>query len=124
MLGAGPHALRPVRPGSYEYVLPLTDTLGLRAGSYASVELKDARGTELASNGFQAEDYELNNAHYALRVAEKTQRRGQPQAVYLRGTDANELPLLDARVRLAVLPQREPGALPKRQVFSISTLFI
>jgi TonB-dependent SusC/RagA subfamily outer membrane receptor len=115
--------LRPVRPGSYEYVLPLTDTLGLRAGSYASVELKDARGTELASNGFQAEDYELDNAHYALRVAEKTQRRGQLQAVYLRGTDANELPLLNARVRLAVLPQREPGALPRRQVFIADTLW-
>lgn len=115
--------LRPVRPGSYEYVLPLTDTLGLRADSYASATLKDARGTELASNNFRVEDYELDNAHYALRVAEKTQRRGQPQAVYLRGTDANELPLLDARVRLAIVPQREPGPLPGQQVFIADTLW-
>ena len=115
--------LHPVRPGSYEYVLPLADTLGLRADSYASLNLKDARGTELASGGFQVEDYELDNAHYALRVAEKTQRRGQSQAVYLRGTDANELPLLDARVRLAVVPQREPGPLPRQQVFIADTLW-
>jgi TonB-dependent SusC/RagA subfamily outer membrane receptor len=115
--------LRPVRPGSYEYVLPLADTLGLRADSYASLELKDARGTELASGDFQVEDYELDNAHYTLRVAEKTQRHGQPQAVYLRGTDANELPLLEARVRLAVVPQREPGALPRQQVFIADTLW-
>jgi TonB-dependent SusC/RagA subfamily outer membrane receptor len=115
--------LRPVRPGSYEYVLPLADTLGLRADSYTSVKLKDARGTELASNSFRVEDYELDNAHYALRVAEKTPRHGQPQAVYLRGTDANELPLLNARVRLAVVPQREPGPLPRQQVFIADTLW-
>jgi TonB-dependent SusC/RagA subfamily outer membrane receptor len=115
--------LRPVRPGSYEYVLPLADTLGLRTDSYASVTLKDARGTELVSNSFRVEDYELDNAHYALRVAETTQRHGQPQAVYLRGTDANELPLLDARVRLAVVPQREPGLLPRQQVFIADTLW-
>jgi TonB-dependent SusC/RagA subfamily outer membrane receptor len=115
--------LRPVRPGSYEYVLPLTDTLGLRADQEAHLSLRNKRGHELAGGSVRVEDYELANAHYALRVAEKTQRHGQPQAVYLRGTDANELPLLDARVRLAAVPQREPGALPRRQVFVPDTLW-
>jgi TonB-dependent SusC/RagA subfamily outer membrane receptor len=115
--------LRPVRPGSYEYVLPLADTLGLRADADAYLSLKDKHDVELADNSVHIEDYELDNAHYALRVAEKTQRHGQPQAVYLRGTDANELPLLDARVRLTVVPQREPGPLPRRQVFVPDTLW-
>jgi hypothetical protein len=115
--------LRPVRPGSYEYVLPLADTLGLRTDEEAYVYLTNRRGREVARQRFQVEDYELDNAHYALRVAETTQRHGQPQAVYLRGTDANELPLLDARVRLAVVPQREPGLLPRQQVFIADTLW-
>ncbi|MFD1874583.1 carboxypeptidase-like regulatory domain-containing protein [Hymenobacter bucti] len=115
--------LRPVRPGTFEYVLPLTDTLGLRADDEAYLYFKNKRGRLVASRSFRVEDYELDNAHYALRVAEKDQRHGQPQAVYLRGTDANELPLLDARVRLVVMPQREPGPLPRRQVFMPDTLW-
>ena len=115
--------LRPVRPGTYEYTVPLADTLGLRADSYAHVYLKDKHGHELIDESFRVEDYELNNAYYTLRVAEKAPRHGQPQAVYLRGTDANDLPLPEARVRLVVLPQREPGALPRRQLFIADTLW-
>jgi TonB-dependent SusC/RagA subfamily outer membrane receptor len=115
--------LQPVRPGTYEYTLALADTLGLRADSYAHVSLKDKHGHELLTESFRVEDYELNNAHYTLRVAEKEQRHGQPQAVYVRGTDANDLPLPEARVRLVVLPQREPGKLPKQQLFIADTLW-
>jgi len=115
--------LQPIRPGSYEYTLPLTDTLGLRPDTEIRIYPEVTHGVWLDGNNFRVEDYELDNAHYALRVAEKTQRHGQPQAVYLRGTDANELPLLDARVRLAVVPQREPGTLPRRQVFIADTLW-
>ena len=128
LAGSGPAKrlaeLRPVRPGSYEYVLPLADTLGLRPDTYAYVYLKDPRGDRLAEGQFRVEDYELNNARYTLRVAEKAPRHGQPQAVFVRGTDANELPLLDARVRLVVVPQPgEPGPLPGRQVFIADTLW-
>ncbi len=112
-----------VRPGTYEYTLPLTDTLGLRADSYGHVYLKDLHGHELIDESFRVEDYELNDAHYTLRVTEKEQRHGQPQAVYVRGTDANDLPLPEARVRLAVLPQREPGALPRHPLFIADTLW-
>ncbi|TVT43738.1 hypothetical protein FNT36_06535 [Hymenobacter setariae] len=115
--------LLPIRPGSYEYTLPLTDTLGLRPDTDIQIYPEVTNGVWLTGNSFRVEDYELDNAHYALRVAEKTQRHGQPQAVYLRGTDANELPLLDAWVRLAVVPQREPGALHRRQVFIADTLW-
>ncbi|MGI4863827.1 MAG: carboxypeptidase-like regulatory domain-containing protein [Janthinobacterium lividum] len=115
--------LHPVRPGSYEYTMPLADTLNLRADSYAQIYLKDTHEHELLDESFRVEDYELTNAHYTLRVAEKEQRHGQPQAVYLRGTDANDLPLPEARVRLAVLPQREPGPLRQPQLFIADTLW-
>ncbi|RZK52905.1 MAG: hypothetical protein EOO59_13080, partial [Hymenobacter sp.] len=56
--------LRPVRPGSYEYVLPLADTLGLRPDTYARVYLENQQGKTLADGHFRVEDYELDNAHY------------------------------------------------------------
>ncbi|MET4075840.1 hypothetical protein [Hymenobacter sp. UYCo722] len=115
--------LRASRPGSYLFALPLTDTLGLRADTYVGFRLKDRRGQVRASGQFKLEDYELKNSHYALRVAEKTQHVGQPQAVYVRGTDANDLNLLDARVQLSLTPAGAPGALPSRQVFIPDTLW-
>jgi len=115
--------LQPVRPGNYEYVLPLSDTLGLRPDMEGRVYLENGKGHTVAQAEFQFEDYELDNAHYTLRVAESEQRHGQPQAVFVRGTDANALNLLDARVRLAVVPTQPPGQLPKRQLFLPDTLW-
>ncbi|MGI4761269.1 MAG: carboxypeptidase-like regulatory domain-containing protein [Janthinobacterium lividum] len=116
-------SLRPVRPGSYEYSLPLTDTLGLRVGNVASLSLEDTPGHALAEGSFGFEDYELNNNHFSLRMLEKEPRRGQPQAVFLRGSDASELNLLDARVRLVVVPQSGPGGIAGRQLFLPDTLW-
>jgi TonB-dependent SusC/RagA subfamily outer membrane receptor len=116
-------SLRPVRPGSYEYSLPLTDTLGLRVGTTASLSLEDAPEHALAESSFAFEDYELNNNHFSLRMLEPEPRRGQPQAVFVRGSDASELNLLDARVRLAVVPQGWSGGLPGRQYFLPDTLW-
>ena len=115
--------LRASRPGSYLCTLPLTDTLGLRPDTYVGFRLKDRRGQVRASGQFKLEDYELKNSHYTLRVAEKTQYVGQPQAVYVRGTDANDLNLLDARVQLSLTPAGAPGLLPRRQVFIPDTLW-
>jgi TonB-dependent SusC/RagA subfamily outer membrane receptor len=115
--------LQPVRPGTYEYVLPLGDTLRLRPDTEGRVYLENAKGHTVVQAEFKFEDYELDNAHYTLRVAEKEQRHGQPQAVFVRGTDANALNLLDARVRLAVVPTQPPGKLPRRQLFLPDTLW-
>ena len=115
--------LRPTRPGSYQYALPLTDTLGLRPDTYVGFRLKDRHDHTLASGQFRLEDYELKNSHYSLRVAEKTQLFGQPQAIYVRGSDANDLNLLDARLRLSLTPTGAPGPLPRRQLFMPDTLW-
>jgi TonB-dependent SusC/RagA subfamily outer membrane receptor len=115
--------LRPVRPGSYEYSLPLTDTLRLRVGSTASLSLEDAHENTLAEGEFKFEDYELNNNTFTLRMLEKEPRRGQPQAVFLRGTDASELNLLDARVRLTVVPTSGPRQVLGRRLFLPDTLW-
>jgi TonB-dependent SusC/RagA subfamily outer membrane receptor len=115
--------LRPVRPGSYEYSLPLLDTLGLRVGTSASLTLADSHERAVAEGGFQFEDYELNSNHFTLRMLEKEPRRGQPQAVFLRGSDASELNLLDARVRLAVVPTSGPNRVVGRRLFVPDTLW-
>jgi len=116
-------SLRPTRPGSYQYALPLTDTLGLRPDAYVGFRLKDRHDNVLASGQFKLEDYELKNSHYTLRVAEKTHRQSKPQAVFVRGTDANDLNLLDARLQLSITPSGAPGPLPHRQLFIPDTLW-
>lgn len=114
--------LRPERPGSYVFELPLTDTLGLQSSRPVYVRLDDSHDVTLASGEFQLEDYELKNTRYTLRAAETEQRRGAPQALFLRGTDANELNLLDARVRVAVVPT-EVTRLASPVVFVPDTLW-
>lgn len=115
--------LRPTHPGSYQYALPLTDTLGLRPSTFVGFRLENRRGIVLARGQFRLEDYELKNSHYALRVAAPVQRSGQPQAIFLHGTDANDLNLLDARLQLSLTPTGAPGVLPKRQLFIPDTLW-
>ncbi|MBD2716084.1 carboxypeptidase-like regulatory domain-containing protein [Microvirga sp. STR05] len=117
--------LQPVRPGTYEYVLPLSDTLGLRLDRLIEVHLDDPKNEDadaLVRASFRFEDYELNNTRYTLRAAETPHRRGTTQALFLRGQDANELNLLDARVRLSVTPGTV-GRFPGRQVFVPDTLW-
>ncbi|SDX44869.1 carboxypeptidase-like regulatory domain-containing protein [Hymenobacter psychrophilus] len=118
--------LVPVRPGSYEFTLPLPDTLNLRSDQYVRLSLRPVGsgpfGPELATGSFRLEDYELNNTRYTLRPARTEQPAGAPQALFLRGQDANDLNLLDARVRLRVLPL-VVGRLAGRQVFVPDTLW-
>ncbi|MGY2132346.1 carboxypeptidase-like regulatory domain-containing protein [Hymenobacter sp. HD11105] len=114
--------LRPERPGSYVFELPLTDTLGLQSSRPVYVRLANDQDITLASGEFQLEDYELKNTRYTLRVAETEQRRGTLQALFLHGTDANELNLLDARVRVAVVPT-EVTRLASPVVFVPDTLW-
>jgi TonB-dependent SusC/RagA subfamily outer membrane receptor len=116
-------SLRPVRPGSYEYSLPLTDTLGLRVDNTAHLTLEDNHERTVAEGEFEFEDYELSNNHFTLRMLEKEPRRGQPQAVFMRGSDASELNLLDARVRLAVVPTSGPLRPVGRRLFVPDTLW-
>ncbi|WP_400190723.1 carboxypeptidase-like regulatory domain-containing protein [Hymenobacter sp. B81] len=115
--------LKPRRPGTYQYALPLTDTLGLRADTYVQLRLATRRGMTLASGQFRLADYELKNTRYALRVGEPEHRRGAPQALIMRGTDANELNLADARVQLSLVPVGAPGAFAGRQLFVPDTLW-
>ncbi|WP_210519447.1 carboxypeptidase-like regulatory domain-containing protein [Hymenobacter terricola] len=115
--------LRPVRPGSYELVLPLPDSLNLKSDTQPTLRLRTRRGRQLLETTFRAEDYELDDTHYALRLAHAEHRAGEAQAVYLRGTDANELSLLDARLHLALTPNGQPGPFAGRQLFVPDTLF-
>jgi len=116
--------LRSGPSGAYEYTLPLLDTMGLRADQMVRVALTPPgrSGRPLASGSFRLEDYELKNTRYTLRPAETTHRAGTTQALFLRGQDANELNLLDARVRLSVTPAGV-GRFPGRQVFVPDTLW-
>lgn len=116
-------SLRPVRPGSYEYSLPLTDTLGLRVDNTAHLTLEDAHAHAVAEGSFEFEGYELANGHFSLRMLEKEPRRGQPQAAFVRGSDASELNLLDARVRLTVVPTSGPHRVLGRRLFVPDTLW-
>ena len=115
--------LRPLRPGTYEYTLPLADSLGLRPDTDYPVYLGRTPHEHLVESDFRLEDYELKNNQFTLRLLTEHSRRGEAQAVFVRGRDANELNLLDARVELTVLPTTVPERLPGRVLFVPDTLW-
>ena len=98
--------LRPSAPGTYVYTLPITDSLGWGDDTDVQFTLANRRGYQRMKGRFSVEDYELPATRYTLRTLTKTHYQGQPQAFFVRGRDFNDLSLLDARVRLALVPER------------------
>jgi TonB-dependent SusC/RagA subfamily outer membrane receptor len=98
--------LKPYRDGAYAYAFALHDSLRLSLDTYYSLYLENPKGKPYLNGGFKYEDYELEANTFKLRSETKAHSRGQPLALYLKGTDENELNLLDARVEITLLPGR------------------
>ncbi|MDX2302557.1 MAG: alpha-2-macroglobulin family protein [Microscillaceae bacterium] len=98
-------ALNPYRPGAYEGTFVLTDSLGLKIDQryYLYVNNKDNQKTYLSGH-FYYEDYELEENTYTMHLASDQILFHPMEAVevFLQGKDANELNLLDARVKILV----------------------
>ncbi|NIG55180.1 alpha-2-macroglobulin family protein [Chitinophaga sp. Cy-1792] len=102
--------ISPYRPGGYDYSFVLNDSLHLHLDNYADINLvsheKNSRRT-VSSKSFSYEAYELTNEKFEARIGEASKEyyRKQPVKLYFRATDQNDLPVLDAKVKVTVQVQ-------------------
>lgn len=94
--------IEPFRDGAYKFEFKLIDTLKLELDNSYIIELSDVKGHALLSNSFSFEDYELKNNVYTVRS--ENSEDGRPTALYLKGTDSNEMPLFDIRAEILLKP--------------------
>lgn len=96
--------LNPYREGAYSWEFVIDDSLDLRLDKRINLSLVASRGNQLMSGSFYYEDYELKNINLSHRMEKKSHFRGQDQRVFIKGTDENDLNLLDARVEVLIKP--------------------
>ncbi|MFB6454278.1 alpha-2-macroglobulin family protein [Chitinophaga sp. Hz27] len=98
--------IQPYRPGGYDYSFVLSDSLRLRLdqsvqiGFYKPSPKNKSRA--ISHQVFDYEAYELTEEQFTIRANETSLQyyRGQPIKIYLKATDRNELPVLDAHVKI------------------------
>jgi len=97
--------MQPFREGAYEGYFVLHDSLKLELDkSYTLALFKPGKKEkQYISGSFRYEDYELKENSYTLALKYKEHQAGQENSLMLRGTNANGLNLLDARVEVALL---------------------
>lgn len=96
--------LNPYRKGGYEYQFFLHDSLQLQLDRhyYLRLQLNDRK--EYISGSFNYEDYELTKIKLTLEVPKTEHYRNTDFKLSVKGTDENELNLLDARLEVLVKP--------------------
>ena len=114
--------IAPYSPGGYTFEFLLHDSLNLLLDKSYTISLQREKDRRYATSEFHYEDYELKSVSLALRTDGKNQFRGKPFQCYLKGTDENDLNLLDARVQLSLQAQK-PSAFHAAQVFLPDTLW-
>ncbi|KAA3620933.1 MAG: hypothetical protein DWQ02_28610, partial [Bacteroidetes bacterium] len=95
----------PYQKGGYEFEFTLHDTMKLKLDRAYHVKLQTKRRRAYISGRMDYEDYELSKVNLTLRKKNKKHFRGQDMKFYAKGTDENELNLLDARLEILVTPQ-------------------
>lgn len=111
--------LHPYRAGGFEYQFIMKDSLQL--DQQYTVFLEKGMRT-LFSNSFYFEQYELQKINLHAKVNKTSTQRNEPVILTMRATDDNNLPLLDARVRI-VLTSNEPQNYYAAKVFVRDTLY-
>lgn len=96
--------VEPYTNGGFAHEFLLSDTLGLKLDKSYSVYLSDEHDRTFISNDFQYEEYELGKIKMELKVADKVQFRGETASIEVKGTDENDLNLLDARLEILITP--------------------
>jgi alpha-2-macroglobulin len=97
--------LSPYNKGGYAYEFFLHDSLQLQLDRRYIVYLKLNDRKEYISGSFEYEDYELSKNTLSLRLEETEQFKNQKIKLFAKGTDENDLNLLDARIEILVSPK-------------------
>jgi len=98
--------LTPYRKGGYTFEFPLADSVGLQLDRPYTITLNDEKQRTYVSEAFRVEDYELKSNTFRLRSEKDAHYVGESNALYAKGTDENDLNLMDARLQLTVWPLR------------------
>ena len=96
--------LAPYRPGGYKYQFFLHDSLHLRLDRNYPVRIRKKRGKEYISGSFRYEDYELRKISLSIRTDKDEQFRRDTVRLFVKGTDENDLSLMDARLEVLLTP--------------------
>lgn len=96
--------LAPYSPGFFESYFVLHDSLGLKLDDryYLKFEHKDNEEREYFryNNSFKYEDYELKSVRLNIRTSSDKQYLGDSLSLFVKGTNENNLNLLDARLKV------------------------
>ncbi len=96
--------LKPYRKGGYEYQFFLHDSLQLKLDKNYTIYLQSQKGGTHIGGSFRYEDYELTKTQLAIRLDDKEQYRNQDRTLYVKGTDENDLNILDGRLEVFIRP--------------------
>jgi TonB-dependent SusC/RagA subfamily outer membrane receptor len=94
--------LNPYRAGGFEYQFYLHDSLQLKLDRTYSIILSKKGGKDYISGDFKYEDYELSKTKLEIRTDKSEQYKGQAIKLFAKGTDENDLNLMDARLEVTV----------------------
>ncbi len=97
--------LTPYRAGGYKYEFYLHDSLQLDLDRRYNIYLNLDNDKEYISRSFKYEDYELAKNKLTLRVYDNEQFRNKAITLNIKGTDENDLNLMDARVEVLLTPK-------------------
>ena len=118
-------AIKPYRPGGFTYEFVLNDSLDLDLDEEYLLTLEEERSRKYNINEydgnlddddyankrkivvrgkFEYEEYELHSINFTARNEKKEHNRGNPLSVFLKATDENDLPIMDGRLQITVLP--------------------
>ncbi|MEM7368277.1 MAG: alpha-2-macroglobulin family protein [Bacteroidota bacterium] len=92
------------RPGAYQHEFVLDDSLNLTLDQTFTLTLEGLWELEIKETSFRLEDYELKEVNFTARKTQDTHQRGQPQRIFVRVMDANELDLPGSQVNILLTP--------------------
>ncbi|RZK68832.1 MAG: hypothetical protein EOO85_23500, partial [Pedobacter sp.] len=97
--------IKPYRSGGYEGSFVLSDSLGLKLNSNYTLLLEeklDGEWKQIFGSSLKFEDYLLPENKLIVRKEFESYYPGIPVNLFIRATDANELPIADGRLELVV----------------------
>ena len=97
--------LKPYTAGGYNYEFVLHDSMQLKLDRSYSVELELHGDRTYIKGNFNYEDYELSKVNLELWTDTEQQFRNRDLKLFVRGTDENDLNLMDGRLEIMVTPQ-------------------
>lgn len=116
--------LDPYSKGGYEYQFFLHDSLQLQLDRRYTISLRKSDSKGYISEPFEYEDYELTKTRLSIRTDLTEQYRNQALSLFIKGTDENDLNLLDARIEVLATSKSVYKYFKKKVFIPDTLLFI